>query len=837
MVGQYWVSGSEELFKVLGSSASGLSPNEALARLRECGANELREGPKLTRLGVLGNQLNNPLLWLLVFASIASVLAGQWLDASIVILILVASVAIGYSREYSAQRAAAGLYAKVMVKSRVIRDGGMVEVPAREVVPGDVLFLSAGSLVPADAVLISATDFFVNEAVLTGESFPVHKTVGKAEPQSPLRERGNCVFAGSNVRSGTAHCLVVHTAKNTYIASIAYQLTVTPPETEFDRGFRRFGYLLVQVMLVIVLTVFAVNMLRHRPPLETLLFSVALAVGLTPELLPAILRINLARGAKLMAAHGVLVKRLNAIENLGSMDILCTDKTGTLTEGVVKLDGAFDLEGQESATVLELASINAALETGLPNPLDEAILHRGVALPRDAEKRAEVPFDFTRKRLSVVVRRADTIQLITKGSFRAILEVCTHTASGAPLDADKKAKLEALFSHWSSAGTRVIAVATRRINAKARYTRDDECGMQFEGFLTFLDRPKKGVATAIAELLHLGVAVKIITGDNREVTQHVAHSVGMRAESILSGQEIAGMDEYSLWRKAESTELFVEVDPHQKERIIRALKKVGHVVGFMGDGINDAPAMHVADTSISVEDAVDVAKAAADFVLLEQDLDVIRRGIEEGRRTFANTLKYIQLSSSANFGNMLSMAIASLALPFLPLQPGQILLNNFLADIPAFGLADDSVDPETVAAPERWDIRTIARFMLLFGLISSVFDFATFAVLLVGFHAMPHLFQTGWWVESLLTQLIITFVVRTRRRSYQSTPAPFLLWSTATLIVLTLLIPFIPGAEVFGFIAPPRAVLYWIIAILCTYACTVEVAKFYFYRRYSRVHS
>lgn len=825
MVGQYWASASEELFQVLGSKAAGLSQEEARLRLRVCGANELGKGQRITRLGVLANQLKNPLLWLLVFASLASILAGQWLDATIVILILVASVAIGFSREYTAQRAAAELSARVMVKAQVLRDSGIVDLPAREVVPGDVLLLSAGSLVSADAVLLSAVDLYVNEAVLTGESFPALKTVGKAPAQSPLRERGNCVFAGSTVRSGTAHCLVVHTGKNTYIASIAQHLSTTPPETEFERGFRRFGYLLVQVMLVIVLSVFAVNIVRDHPPLETLLFSVALAVGLTPELLPAILRINLARGAKLMASHGVLVKHLNAIENLGGMDILCTDKTGTLTEGVVNLDGAFDRDGTESEVVLELASINAAFETGLTNPLDEAIIRRGFALPRGIQKLAEVPFDFIRKRLSVVVRRGEEVDLITKGSFGAILAVCTHTAQGAPLDAEQVKRLQERFSHWSTAGIRVIAVARRRMQEQAAYTRDDECGMRFEGFLTFLDRPKQGVREAISQLTTLGVVVKIITGDNREVAQHLARAVGMKAESVLSGKQIAEMDEYTLWHQAEGTELFVEVDPHQKERIIRALKKLGHVVGFMGDGINDAPAMHVADTSISMDDAVDVAKAAADFVLLERDLDVIRRGIEEGRRTFANTLKYLRASSSANFGNMVSMAIASLVLPFLPLLPGQILLNNFMADIPAFGLGDDEVDPELVAAPERWDIHSIAKFMLIFGGISSLFDFATFAVLLWGFHATTATFQTGWWMESLLTQLVITFVVRTRRYCFQSRPASFLLYSTLALMLLAVLVPFLPGASLMGFEPIPGAMLCWIALLIGGYVCVVEVAK------------
>ena len=489
-------------------------------------------------------------------------------------------------------------------------------------------------------------------------AFPVQKIPGVAPEPAGLVARPNSVFLGTNVRSGTARCLVVATGNATELAKIARHLTHRTPETDFDRGMRRFGYLLTSAMLVIVMVVFVAHMLRGRPPVETLLFSVALAVGLSPELLPAILSINLARGAQMMARRGVLVRRLNAIENLGSMNVLCTDKTGTLTEGIVRLEGAYDGDGMASPSVLDVAAINAALQSGLSNPLDAAILDAHRPDVTAVRKLAEIPFDFVRKRLSVVVDRGEGPRLITKGAFANVMSVCTRLADGTVLDAEHAAKISARYEAWSREGIRVLALATRSIAAKPEYERADETDLIFAGFVTFLDRPKDGVTVALKDLERLGVAVKLITGDNHLVARHVASAIGMNADQMLTGAELAELDNAALWRLAPTTTLFAEVDPNQKERIILALRKAGLVVGFLGDGINDAPAMHAADTSLSVQQAVDVARETADFVLLEQDLDVIRGGIEEGRRTFANTLKYILTTTSANLGNMISMAAA-----------------------------------------------------------------------------------------------------------------------------------------------------------------------------------
>jgi Mg2+-importing ATPase len=781
-------------------------------------------------LRVLWNQLRSPLLFLLVFAAGASAVTGEWIDALVVLAILFASVGIGYSREYRAQATADQLRARVRARSTVLRDGRAVVIPVRELVPGDVVVLSAGSLLPADGLVLEATDFFVTESVLTGESFPVEKRPGVVPRESALAERTNCVFLGTNVRSGTARYLVAVTGSETQFGAIANRLTLRPPETEFDRGIRRFGYLLTSAMLIMVLLVFAGNMFLGRGPIETLLFSVALAVGLSPELLPAILTVNLARGAELMARQGVLVKRLNAIENLGSMDVLCTDKTGTLTEGVVELEGAYDERGQRSAEVRDLAMLNAALQTGLPNPLDEAILRAQKPDLSRMEKLAEIPYDFVRKRLSVVVRGPAGIRLITKGAFDHVLEACARSADGALLDSDRVTALGARFRGWTALGIRVLGVAARTLDDKPSYGREDERDLDFVGFLTFSDRPKAGVAEALTGLARLGVSVKLITGDSRLVAQHVAAAVGMRAARVLTGKDLDELHDEALWRVAEVTDLFVEVDPNQKERIILSLKKMGRVVGFLGDGVNDAPAMHAADTSMSVDQAVDVAKEAADFVLLERHLEVIQRGIEEGRKTFANTLKYVLTTTSANLGNMVSMALASMFLPFLPLLAGQILLNNFLSDVPAIGLADDRVDLELVDRPRRWDMRFIGRFMVTFGVLSSVFDFVTFGTLLGLFAAPPELFRTGWFVESLLTELVIALVVRTRRPFFRSRPGTLLFASTLGIIGVTFVVPFLPFAGLLGFTALPGAVLLALVGITVLYVAATELAKARFYR-------
>jgi P-type Mg2+ transporter len=827
--GPYWALDANTLLERLESAREGLSAREAQARLARYGRNALDER-HLTWLEVLFEQVKSPLVLLLVFAALASGLTGEWVDASIVLVIVFASVGLGFSREYDAQNAAAALRARVQTRCNVLRDGQISRVSMEEVVPGDVVALAAGSLVPADAVLLEATDLHVSEAALTGESFPVAKTTAPSSPLAPLSSRTNCVFLGTNVRSGTARCVVVATARATQYGEIAARLVLRAPQTEFDRGMARFGYLLTGAMTVMAVAVFVVHVARGRSAIETVLFAIALAVGLSPELLPAILSVNLASGAKRMAGHGVLVRHLKAIENLGSMDVLCTDKTGTLTEGVVRLQGAFDESGAPSREVLALASQNAALETGLSNPLDDAILAAAPSEVSPKLKLGEVPFDFTRKRVSVALRTPNGARLITKGAFHHVLEVCSDLSDGRALTPSVRAALESRYDAWCEQGIRVVAVAERSLSEAQRCTRELEQGLTFAGFLTFSDRPKAGVREALSALGGLGVGVKIITGDSRRVAEHVAALVGLRVEQTLTGSQLDALSSDALPRAAETTQLFAEVDPNQKERIILALKKAGHVVGFMGDGVNDAPAMHAADTSLSVDDAVDVAREAADFVLLDRHLDVIYRGIVEGRKTFANTLKYVLMTMSANLGNMISMAIASLWLPFLPLLAGQILLNNFLSDIPALGLGSDAVDEELVSRPRRWDMRFIGRFMLEFGLLSSVFDFLTFGSLLL-LQARPELFRSGWFVESLLTEIFVALLIRTRRPFYKSRPGRFVLLSTLGIAAVAVAVPFLPLADRLGFVALPGSVLAALLLITLLYGVAVELNKARFYRR------
>ncbi|MCE5259700.1 MAG: magnesium-translocating P-type ATPase, partial [Chloroflexi bacterium] len=787
-VDAYWQRTPEQLLAEQRSAPQGLSADEAAARLKTYGGNTIRAARRLSPLGMLLGQFIQPIMLILIAATLISGFSGEWVNAGIILAIVLGSALLSFFQEYSANQAAAKLRAQVQTRATVLRGGEEISILAEEVVPGDIVLLSAGSLIPADGILLEERDLHVNQAVLTGETYPAEKKVGAVPADASLAQRTNCVFMGTSVRSGNARALMIHTGMRTVFGGIADQLERRAPETEFERGVRRFGYFLTQVMLVLVLVIFAINMLLHRPVLDALLFSVALAVGLTPQMLPAIVSVTLAKGSQKMAARGVIVKRLAAIENFGSMDTLCTDKTGTLTEGVMRLDAALDTAGQPSEAVQRAAFFNASLQTGLPNALDEAIRSQKAFELGAVTKLDEVPYDFLRKRLSVAIEEKGARTLITKGALDNILEVCTLERSGGadvPLDDARRAEVQQRFADWSAQGYRVLGLAQRTLPAPPPYDRTAEHDMTLCGFLLFFDPPKQDVREVITSLGNLGVSLKIITGDNHLVAEHVADAVGLKVTGVLTGAQIADMSDDALLHLAETTTLFTEVDPQEKERIIVALRKRNHVVGYMGDGINDAPALHIADVGISVASAVDVAKEAADFVLLRQGLDVLHQGIEEGRRTFANTIKYVFITTSANFGNMFSMAGASLFLPFLPMLPLQILLTNFFTDFPALGIAADSVDPEMVQTPQRWNIRFIRRFMVTFGLVSSVFDYLTFGALLLMLHAAEAEFQTGWFVESTLTELLILLVIRTRRPFWKSKPARVVLVAVVAVALVT----------------------------------------------------
>jgi Mg2+-importing ATPase len=837
----YWHQPLVDLFNQLDTSPSGLNTAEATRRLKIVGPNSVRQRTSLTRLNLFVRQFKEPLMLILLFAVIVSVLAGEWLDAAVVMAVIIGSAALTFVQEYNAANAVEKLLARVQVKASVLRDGHPVSIPMDAVVPGDVAVLSAGNLIPGDGILLQAKDCYVNQAVLTGETFPVEKKPGPVAERSPMAERSNSLFMGTSLRSGTATMLVVHTGKNTAFGEIAGRLSLRAPETDFERGIRNFGYLLVQVVMILVVFVFAINVLSAKPPVDSLLFAIALAVGIAPELLPAVITITLSRGAQRMADQGVIVRRLNAIENFGVMDVLCTDKTGTLTEGTIQLNGALDLQGQPTEVVLTAAYLNAQFQAGLSNPLDEAILAAGKLQHLDIStytKLDEIPYDFVRKRLSVAVRDPKgEYRLITKGALDNVLAVCDSVADNngvAPLDSRRNESIHQQFAAWSAQGFRVLGLAAKSVPDQSSFARADEQGMTFQGFLLFYDPPKSDIKETLAGLTRLGVKLKIITGDNRQVAQYIAGQVGLPVTGVLSGAELNDRSDEALLHLVDRTDLFVEVDPNQKERIIRALQRAGHVVGYMGDGINDAPALHVADVGISVDRAVDVAKEAADFVLLEHSLRVLQDGIVNGRRTFANTIKYVFTTTSANFGNMFSMAGISLVLPYLPMLAKQILLNNFLSDIPGMAIAGDDVDQDWIERPHRWDVKFIRNFMIIFGLVSSVFDYLTFGILLVVFEAIPLQFRTAWFVESLMTELVIALVVRTRRPFFRSKPGRWLLGTTLGVALVTLLIPYLPPLDsLFGFTPLPVPILLSLLVITSLYVIAAEIAKQVFYKRFS----
>lgn len=839
VVENYWSVESEKLITALQTTSEGISQREAENRTRRYGLNTLQAQKRTSAFGLLLSQFKSPLVLILIFASIISAFVGEWTDAAIVLAVVIGSTTLGFVQEYRAGNAVEKLRSQVTIKANVLRDGKSQIIPSEQVVPGDVVLLSAGSLIPADAIVLETKDFFVNQAVLTGETFPTEKRPGIVPAKASLADRINCVFMGTSVRSGTARVLIAQTGKATVFGQIADKLNLRPSQTEFERGIQRFGSLLTQVMLVMVVVVLAINIFLHKPPIDSLLFALALAVGLAPELLPAIISITLAHGAQQMAKRGVIVRRLNSIENFGSMDVLCTDKTGTLTQGVVHLDEAFDPEGTPSKTVLYFSYLNSQYQTGMNNPLDDAIgaYAKEAKLEIGSEQKIdEIPYDFVRKCLSVVTDNTKGIRtLITKGALENVLNICSSVQVGekiVALDKKKRNEIEKRYSDWSAKGFRVLGVATKPVEIRTdSYTRAEEKDLCFIGFLLFFDPPKVDVQQTIVDLKNRGVQLKIITGDNEKVARHVADAVQLPINRLMTGAELNDMSDDALWHAAERTTIFAEVDPNQKERIILALRKTKHVVGYMGDGINDAPALHAADVGISVDTAVDVAKDAADFVLLKQDLDILKEGIDVGRVTFANSLKYILTTISANFGNMFSMAVVSLYLPFLPLLASQILLNNFLSDIPGTAIASDNVDPEWVAKPRRWDTVFIRRYMVLFGLVSSIFDILTFVVLLFVFHASVGEFRTGWFLESLLTELVIALVVRTRRVFFRSRPGKLLLVSTLIIIGIALALPYIPVNSLFGFIPLPAPLLLTIIGLTTLYVLVVEAAKKFFYSR------
>ncbi len=829
----FWSIPPEELLRQLNTRQEGLDEGEAQERLKQYGANLLEARKKSYPLLLLLSQFKSPIILLLVFAAGLSIYLHQAADASIILVIIFISGLLGFWQERSAADAVAKLLAIVQIKASVLRGGSQKEVPVEEVVPGDIVVLRAGDIVPGDCLILKSRDLFVNEASLTGETYPAEKISRVLDQATPLSRRINSLFMGTNVVSGTARAVVVHTGTDTEFGRVSQRLKFKEPETEFERGVKRFGYLLLEVTMVLVVAIFAINVYLARPIVESFLFSLALAVGLTPQLLPAIISINLAHGARRMAAHKVIVKRLSSIENFGSMNVLCTDKTGTLTEGTVKMHSALDLEGRESEGVFLFAYVNAFFETGFSNPIDQAILGHHKPDVSGFKKLDEVPYDFIRKRLSILVSRGvEHSVIVTKGALVNVLDVCTSamTVQGEVDIALVRDQIQARFQELSGKGFRVLGLSKKIVDANVCLTRD-EAEMTFLGFLVFFDPPKERIAETIRNLNKLGVALKVITGDNRLVAASISKQIGLLEERILTGPEINQASDEALLKQVQEVDVYAEVEPNQKERLILALRKAGNVVGYMGDGINDASALHAADIGISVDSAVDVAKEAADIVLLEKDLSVLTEGVVEGRKTFSNTMKYVFMATSANFGNMFSMALLSLFLPFLPLLPTQVLLTNLLTDLPEMTIAGDSVDPELVSKPRRWSIGFIRKFMVVFGLVSSLFDFVTFGVLLFLLHATVGQFRTGWFIESVVSASMVVLIIRTRRPFFKSRPGRYLMAVTLLVGAATFILPFTPLSEPFGFTKMPVYFLAIVVVIVAAYIVTAELAKKIFYSR------
>jgi P-type Mg2+ transporter len=819
--------------------ATGLSGAEARLRLAKFGPNLFRDHQQRSLILQFLSRFKNPLVILLLVASAISAFTGEMTNFVIISVMVLLSVTLDFVQEHRAGKAAESLRHSVSVRARVIRDGKAIDVPVTEVVPGDIAVLSAGDMVPADGLVLEAQDLFVKQALLTGESYPVEKHPGTlAAEATELQDATNAVFMGTTVISGSAKMRVVKTGTGTAIGAIADSLTGQPPPTAFEIGTHRFGLLIMRLTILLVLFVLLVNAFMHKPWLDSFLFAVALAVGLTPELLPMVVSVTLSRGALHMAKKRVIVKRLASIQNLGSMDVLCTDKTGTLTEAKIRLEQHVDPQGKPSERVLELAYLNSFFETGLKSPLDDAILaHENIDVSA-WKKIDEVPFDFERRRVSVLLDKGDGRILVVKGASEEIIGLCTHyeeqgNADQIPLDKASRERIHAEHIALEKEGFRVLGIAWRTVpQDHSDAVIGDESDLVFAGFAGFLDPPKASAGAALAALKEWGVAVKIVTGDSELVTQHVCAQLNIPVTGILTGKDIAQMDDPALRIKVETANLFCRVNPSQKDRVILALKARGHVVGYMGDGINDAPSLHSADVGISVDSAVDVAKEAADMILLDQDLNVLL----DGRRTFGNIMKYIMMGTSSNFGNMFSMAGAALFLPFLPMLPTQILLNNILYDLSEVPIPLDEVDQEELRKPRVLDMSFIRNFMLVIGPISSAFDFLTFYVMLNVLNANEALFQTGWFVESLSTQVLVIFIIRTRGNPFKSRAHPILMVTSLTVVAIAAVLPFTPVGTYFGFVPPP-AQFYAILAMMVVvYLAIVEVAKRVFYRLHRETH-
>jgi Mg2+-importing ATPase len=828
----FWTISSDDAFSQLGTTSGGLTQDEAEKRLARFGANLLKPKKKADTLTLLVNQFRSPLVLILIIAAVLAFFLKDPVNGGIILVIVVASGLLGFWQERGSTKAVQKLMSIIQTKVSAMRGGNLSDVPLEDIVPGDIISLSAGDVVPADCLIVESKDLFVDEATLTGETYPAEKSVGLLPKDTVISHRTNSLFMGTHVISGSARAVVVNTGTGTEFGKIADHLRFRPPETEFEHGIRHFGYFLMIVTMVLVMAILAINIYYGRSLLDSVLFSLALAVGLTPQLLPVIISINLSHGAKKMAEKKVIIKRLESIENFGSMNVLCSDKTGTLTEGIMHLKSFAGADGNENEKVLLYAYLNSSFETGYNNPIDTAIRAHSPMDISAYKKLDEVPYDFIRKRLSILVSTKEGNLAITKGTLPNLFSICSQVETGAGIVALTGIldKVQAQFDNFNRQGFRVLGIAYRQYQTGSTIVKEDEKDFIFLGFIVLEDPVKAGVADTINKLKQQGISLKVISGDNRLVTAHIGEQVGLSTAQIITGTDLLHISDAALVQQANQVSIFAEIEPNQKQRIIIALKKAGNVVGYIGDGINDAPALHAADVGISVNSAVDVAKEAADIVLLEKDLNVLEQGVQEGRITFANTLKYVFMATSANFGNMFSMAGASIFLSFLPLLPKQILLTNLMTDFPEMNIASDNVDAEAITQPRRWNIRFIQRFMLTFGILSSVFDYLTFGALLLILHASQTQFRTAWFVESVVSASLIVLVIRSRKSILHSRPGKYLLMATLLVVAATFILPYTPLDNLLGFSKLPVSFVLIIIGTVIVYIVFAEFTKRVFYR-------
>jgi Mg2+-importing ATPase len=826
----YWREPAEALLARLAGQRNGLSSADATTRLAQYGPNSVSADRRHTLAMKIARRFADPLVAILLFAAAISSITGDVASFAIILAVISLSVSLDVVQEQRAETAADALKRSVAIHADVLRNGKLVSLPVEQVVPGDVIQLRAGDLVPADGILLEGRSVHVNEALMTGEPYPVEKRAGVCDAVEPA-DAFNALFAGTSVVNGEAIMLVVTTGAATRFGGIATALVNAEPPSAFERGIHRLALLILRLTVFLVLFVLLVNVAFGRPVIESFLFAVALAVGLTPELLPMVTTVTLSRGAVRMARKNVVVKRLAAIHDLGAMDVLCTDKTGTLTEATISLVGHPGADGGESEKALTLAAVNSTFSAGIRSPLDHAIIaHCGNADLSGWRKIDEIPFDFERRCVSVLAEHDGKRVLILKGAPEDVLARTSYTESGhgtlAPLDALARAALDRRQDDYAAQGYRALAIAWKKMAPDATtFEAADEHDLVLGGFCLFVDPPKASAATAIVRLANAGVRVKVISGDHPAVVRHLVQTLKIHGRTLLTGTEIAKLSDNALAARVPSTDLFARVSPDQKTRIIRALQARGHTVGFIGDGVNDAPAIRAAEVGLSVDGATDVARSAADIILLSSDLGVVADGVTEGRRTFANILKYVRMGTSSNFGNMLSMALASLVLPFLPLLPIQILLNNLLYDLSEVGIPFDRVDRRDLARPRAWEMSSILRFTLIMGALSSLFDLATFAMLLKVFHADMAQFRTAWFAESMLTQILVIFIIRTYSPAWRSRAHPVLVASSVVGLAVAVVLVATPLGAAFAFVAVPLPIVLAVITLVVLYLASAEGMK------------